>query len=826
MAGVLGWLQWRKPVRADDVAEFLNKSVGAGKISFSNLGMSITRLDDADLQLAVAATARTVFALYAKIDSTDYLQGTLKMDPDSTADVRRLLADNEASQRPEFSRLRPFPPDPYQAVIVRMTAPAGMSFGYQGVIAAHRDGERWSFTLVSGAFGSGYRAGEARSTFGSATFLAGDANDDLRLRALASGFQAFSDRVSETRNSLETARAATVNLRREAFMARIAPGSVFGGVAIRTGEQQGTALYLEIIGLTPGNGVTALLRNAGGWHYARAFDGSWSADDQFENATLNLSSPPDQAIRNAGPFLENTQTWTFALRMDPKGNLFESNRFFQYRLQYLNAGQVPPLKAALEAEFDGATSLTAPGSLYHGTAVSKASGVSEPVLLRFGGRSADRESVQAAIESTSRSWKRPLHGTIIGNSRRSGGEPVRLRSGAKEAVDEAPAESVLGDRDDLEIRLGAGEGSLEGEDDRFTYRFATVQAGDLTSLDASRAARAARFNAVLREGIAYDGVIRDDQGSVTEARLSVARIDRQKGTIAASVHSLVQLRVYQDFLGTCNPSDASITLDSTGKGEFDTSDSLAVPFLVAPVPHTLQLALIGNAITGGIKGDPQWAMEFPVGVFLAAPCEGAEPGSPPADGSVFPSFPKSGGAYVLSAGTWKPVPRNNGHVVVETTHPMTEDELTGGPLGLVSLGVRRLSEKGQKLSYLEFDGKDPRPEADGPSVTLLFVGPASSGPPFAELAPLEVLKDGKRRIQIEGGSPEAKRGERKGASTPTGDPSAAKELPSAPIRFGEQRSAAYVRRPGPGFILLTTTAAPPAGPYAFNADAGYELTIK
>jgi len=487
--------------------------------------------------------------------------------------------------------------------------------------------------------------------------------------------------------------------------------------------------------------------------------------------------------------------------MDPKGNLSETNRSYQYRFEFVNAGQLPPLRAGLAAEFDRAMSATAPGSLYRGTSVSRTTGASEPILLRFTGRSGDGESLGAAIESTTRQWIRPLRGVVIGNAKRSGGEPVRLRSSSSEAVEEALADSVLGDRDDLAIRLAVEGRSLAGEDGRFTYRLETVEAGDLGSLDAARAARVNRFSGALRDGIAYDGVVRDDQGSVTQARLEIAHIDRQKGTIAASIHSLVQLNVYQELSGSWSPSDVSITLSTTGNGEFDFSDSLAVPFLVGPVAHTLQLALVGDSITGGIKGDPHWTMEFPVGVFLSAPAEGPEPDSQPANGSVFPLFPKTAGAYLLSGGSWRPLPRNNGHVVVETIHPMTAEEASGGALGAVASGVRRLAQKGVKVAYLEFDGKDPRPEADGKVVTLLFIGPELSRAPLMELALADVLKDGRRGIEVAGGPPAA-------------------------ISFGEQRAAAYVRPVGRGAVLLTTTSALAPGSYALNADVGYELSIR
>jgi len=798
VAGVVAARHWRAPLSADAVAAFLDKAAGAGKVGFSDVRIAIKRQGDNDLRVSATATARTAAPLYSRVDSTDYLQGTLKLDPDPAMEARRLIADKDGARAPEFARFRPFPADPYQAAILTKTADAGAAYAFQATVAAHRDGDSWKLSLLSSGYIGAFPSGEPRASFGGATFLAGDAGDDARLRALAADLQAFAERVAETRRGLEAAHAAAVGARRQAFLARLAPGSVFRGVAQRAGDEEGTALYIEILGRSEGAGVSALLRNAGGWHYARPFQGSWSADDDFQAPLLTLASQAGQAIRNAGPFLEYTQAWTLALRMDARGNLSGEGGAYRYRFEYVNADQLPGVKASLMQEFEQASAAAAPHALYRGTAVSRASGASEPILLRFGERPDDGETLEAELESTTRLWKRPLRGVLIGNSRRSGGEPIRLRSGEAEAADEAPADSVLGARDAIEIRLRVENGRLTGGDERFSYGLAPVGAAELKEMAGSRAARARRVAAVLREGIAFDGTVRDDQGSVTDARLEIGGVDAQRGTIAASIHSLVQLNVYQDFRGTWDPSEGSITLVATGRGEFDYSDSLAVPFLVAPVPSTLQLALVGDSITGRIKGDAHWTIDFPVGGFLAALTEGPEPGSPAASGGVYPVFPARAGAYLLSAGSWKPLPRNNGRVVVETIHP--EAPAAGsGPLGVVTEGVRRLGQKGVKLPYLEFDGKEPRPACAGDAVTVLVIGPGLAGAPL-ELAPVETLKDGRRGVEVAG-------------------------APPAGIEFGEQRAAAYVRPAGPGAVLLTPTSSLPAGGYALSAGAGYEFAV-
>ena len=800
LGGFFVWRRGQTPDLKEAVAAFLDRTVGGGRVRFSVVRIGIVRPGDADLQLSVAATARTLLPLYSRIDATDYLRRTFQLDPGSMAEARRLLADKRFSQNPEFTGAGPFPADPYQAAVLQMKSPADASFHYQGVINAHRDGATWVFAPISGGFEGSSPQGEARSAFGDASFVAGDAGDDARLHGLATDLQAFAGRVAEVRRNLESAHAALVDGRKKAFLAQIAPGRVFRGRALEAGEQQGTPLYLEIAGLSPENEVAALLRNDGGWHYARAFKGTWSADDEFESPTLNLTSLPDQALRNAGPFLENTQTWTFALRMNPHGGLSEKNRLFQYEFQPLPQEQASALRSRLNAEFQGAISATEPGSLYRGTAYSRTSGKSEPILLRFTGRSEGGEAVDAALESTIRSWKRPLHGTIIANARRSGGEPVRLRSGSSEAVEDAPAESVLGDRDDMDFSLGAKDGSLVGGGGQFTYRLAAAGEAERHRLEADRAEWVRRVMGILRDGIVYDGVLRETQGFVTGARIEIAHIDRQTGAISARINSRVKFNVYRDFSGTCDPSGGSLVLAATSRGAFDPSGSFNIPFLRVAAATTLHLVVTGNLITGRIEGDPHWTMEFSAGAFLSALTESSEPNSPPSDGSVFPPFPKKAGAYLLNRGGWTSLPRNQGHVVVETIRLPTDEEIPASITDAVSEGLAQFASEGRKLkvSHLEFAGKDPRPVSRGPAMILLFVGPELPDRPPVELAPAETLKDGRRRVVILCDSPTR-------------------------IRFGEQRLAAYVREVASGSILLTTTVAPAPGAYVFNADAGYEL---
>jgi hypothetical protein len=801
LGGILAWRHFRTQAPAAELTAFLERTAGAGRLRFSAVEIRTLRQDEGGLQLSVAATARTLQPLYSKIDATDYLRQKFQLDPESVADARRLLAERGSPRNSEIMGAGPVPADPYEAAILELRCPAGTQFGFRGVVDAHRDDAGWYFSLSSGGLEGGGPQGEARSGFGDPSFVAGNGDDDARLRALAAGLQAFAAHVAEGRKSSESSRAAAIEGRRKAFLAQVAPGRMFRGLAVEAEANRETPLYLEIASVSPENEVTAFLRNEGGWHNARVFQGSWSTDDGFENPVLSLISSPDQAVANAGPFLENTQKWSFALHMDPRGALSERDSHYQYQFQPLRPEEVSALKAALEAEFARAMTATSPGLLYDGTAASRTAGTSEPVLLRFTGRSPDGKSVEAVLESTVRSWKRVLHGTIIDNSRRTGGEPLRLQTGANEATEDAPAGSVFGNRDDLQIRLGIKDGLLAGEDGRFAYRLSVANDAFLQQLEATRAERARRFMGAIRAGIAYDGILRESQGIMTQVRLEITGIDPQTGAITASICTLAQFGIHRDLFGTFDASGGAVVFGSRGRGELDAIVNPNIPFLKAPNTPTLRLTFTGISIAGPIEGYPHSRIEFPTGTFLSAPTESSEPNSPPADGSVFPPFPKNGGAYLLSRGAWASMPKNAGRIVLEKVKSSSELRL---PINVAEIdmeeegGPARTEHKG-KVPYLEFDGKVPRPKSNGPAIIVLFIGPAPADIPPVELAPAETLPDGRRRVELMGDAPTM-------------------------IRFGEQRLAAYVRQIAPNAMLFTTTSPLPPGPYVFKADAGYELT--
>jgi hypothetical protein len=784
----LFWWHGRVPVAKADVAAFLDRTQGGDRLRFTVEAVAPLREANGEIQLGVAATGHATGPLFTKLDAADYLARSLQVDTAEAAKASELM------QQEAPAPSSPVPEDPLKAVILQPSAPAGAPFPFQGVIAARKNGGAWDFRLLSGGFEGAGPQGDLRSLFGAAAYAAGDPGDDARLRALVSAFRDFTARVILERKALDLGGPT----HREVLMAHIAPGTVFRGQATEVGEQVGTTLYLEIADVTAEGDVTALLRNEGGWRSARTFQGSWGTDDASGAPVLNLSSSPDQAVSGAGPFLENTQMWTFALKVDAQGRLTEDNRLYRYRFLPLSLDQTGAARIRLEAEASRALAATESGVLYHGTAVFRATGASEAILLRFGEQAEDGSSIGAAIESTTRPWKRALHGSILQNSRRSGGEPIRLETQASEAVADAPADSVLGDRDDLDLHLGLDGASLVGGDALFTYQLAPAGEADLQRLEAARAERRRLFLNAFRTDIEFDGELHEEQGYIGHARLEIAHIEPGTGAIRARIDSLAWPGVHRDFVGTCDPSSGSVVLVATAKGSFDESGEFDVPFLVSPSPATLHLILDGSVITGIIEGDARWRMEFPASVFLATPTENVDAGIPPGIGAVFPALPKADGAYLLAHGVWEALPRNNGRIVVEEVKESSGVLEATNVADALQREIAHVAAKTvkKKISYLEFDGKEPLPISTGQTLVLCVVGKERGGIPV-QLTASELQKEGQRRVMIGNGA-------------------------QTKVLFSE-RVPTYVRLVAPGHLMITATAVLAPGLYATNADGGYEF---
>jgi hypothetical protein len=61
---VLAWLHWRTAVPTGDVTAYLDASVGAGRVEFSDVRVDTLRKDESRVLIAVAANATVLGPLY------------------------------------------------------------------------------------------------------------------------------------------------------------------------------------------------------------------------------------------------------------------------------------------------------------------------------------------------------------------------------------------------------------------------------------------------------------------------------------------------------------------------------------------------------------------------------------------------------------------------------------------------------------------------------------------------------------------------------------------------------------------------------------------
>jgi hypothetical protein len=817
MAGVyLSWRALSRPVGAAELTTFLEKRA-ANTIHISSLEIGTVAVGDGRLRISFAAKGRTVEPLYVRVDAAEYLSRELHITIESATNAGSGASASQAAPIPESGSLGPPPPDPRDATILQLRNPTGTPVLYQGTLEAVRSNNGWDLKVIDESFGdAGTSLGRSRASFGSSTFVVGEPSDAAELLARAAALSKYASRLADAKRVGAAARKDERSARLQSFIEHLAPGTLYRGAAVDQNGQSSPALFLEITGLSGGNQVNALLRNDGGWHDSRRFRGEWSDDPDCRVLSITLSSRPNEAIRNSGPILEDAQLWRFNFQADANGDLTGADRNYRYHFARLSAGQAASLKEELAADFDAVFAATMPGAVYDGVAVSRSTQNSEPLILRFVERDEAGTYLAGRFESPTRKIRRAFTGSLIGNSHRSAGLPVRLVSAAANAAPDAGGASMLGCENDLALRMRLDGQNLIGEDALFSYRFSPATAADLHAFDAVRAERSRRFLQALKPSIEYDGTIRDDQGYVVHTRLHILRVEPEKRLVAATIESRGQTRFFREFTGSCDPSEGLLVLDTTSRANLDSDSDLGVPLFSAGRRFSVRFLLSEDDLVGKIDNDEQTTLDFPLGTFLQ-------------ETPILPSYPVAAGGYVLKGGVWLALPRNGGRAIPykppSKTNPLVRD--LGGILnsatgGLLHAGgdALRPGDSGApaprpgKASDLMFDGRDPIPEVDGAHLVVLYVGAPQSPPkapasgqrnsndrPSIEIAPTTTGKDGKRSADLIRISPDVQ-------------------------GFGNQRIAAYVFESDKGTVLLTATGPVPAGTYAVDADEPFELEVR
>jgi hypothetical protein len=789
----------------------LDRDVGAEKLRFQTASPKFTRLDANRVKLTFTAEGKLSEALYQLTDINTALAAEIAAALPRLTEADRVLASRSGAKLRESAGLGEPPADPRQAALLRATAKTDEIVRYEGEALATRGQDGWSLQLLEGHFPTPPPEGEPRGSFGAKTYVADDIQDLAALKALIAARLAYAERALAAATKFAAQLAEDRRARLQQFQAQLKPGTLFTGSArnLRDAKTQSLTLEITAFNATAGT-LNAVLRNDGGWSDTRAFQGNWKADEEVEHMAITLGTRQNQAVPNAGPFLEVNDTFALDFTLTDSGSLKAATRNYEFSFNRVSEAEAAGLRAQLAGEITPLISATAKDVVYRGAAISKNSQASEPVLLHFTRQDNDGALLQATLTSPDHAtWRRQLRGTLIANRYRSNDQPVRLQLNGQDHIARAPNQSVFAYGYDLSLKFAVAGNQLTGEDNRFDYRLTRVTDAELAQFKAEREAREKRFLNVLRVGAVYDGaVINARAGATSRLRLRVRQIEPASKTIVVRLESREQTGTYYDMSGSYEPVDGTLALGGTGL------NSRSIPWRKQNVPpffywpervYQANLQLSDEGLTGELNSY-EWTFNIPIGA-MAAQDQTTD---------VSTDFPVGTGAYVKGAdGQWLLLPGNGG-----ATHAASQ-VLKGisGLLGSVSIGGKPLNQGAQstpdKVADLTFTGNTAVPAVTGDDVVIVFIGdlkpiPANllqSNPELADYPPMELAAthtaaNGNRKVDL------------------------LRIVPGL-AGFREARIAATLDQPKPGVWLLTCTSRLAPGTYALAAGENYfELRIR
>ncbi len=765
----------------------LDAQLGAGKVHFTAVALEPVSTSAQERVVKFKATGTLATDLFVRNDTLALLR---EKYPDRLARLEALATEFATPANlhlAEIAKLGHPPADPLEFVLLAKTADAGLALAATGQLTATRGPDGWKLEVGPGDFVPALPLGKPRANHPAAALLVADPAFASTLDHAIADRLAFAGKLEDARLQMAEQIRQERDARQAALLVALQPGALFLGRAepLAIGTETAPGLVLEIASAKEtARQVTALLRNKGDWTDTRTFAGTWETDADFTALKLQLATRASQTVPDAGPLLATAAAWTIDLTLDPEGHLVGQSPTHKYTFTRVPSADLERTRAELAAVHEAAIAATRPGTVYRGTVTAKANGTAATAFLRFTRQDDNGVRIEAEIELADQPGRtRAFRGYIAANPHRTGDRPLRLASESRRRNSRTDNASVAGLAFDLAPAFAIKGGALSGIDDFFEYEFAPLSADEVGQLDDSRRTAQTNLLAVVKAGSTYDGTARHRDGFDTALRLRFTRVE-DDGTVGAVVESLKRPGVLARLAGTIDFAARRLQLSSTG-GRPDADSGLRVPFLVQDAKYTLDLALAESAIDGTIEHDTDWTLRFALGSgAIAAPAE-------------LPAWPTAGGAYVLTSGSWKPLPANNGHPV------NSRSSKKDGPV---------------KVAELIFDGKAAVPAIPLISpVVIVYVGAVTppsadlvakypeelTGYPGVELAPARKALVGSKRIaDLFRVTPEI-------------------------AGFQTARIAATLSTPEPGITLLVANTPLQPGFYALLANGNaFELQVK
>ena len=440
--------------------------------------------------LKFTATVELTEPLFTQVASADYLtqQGA---DPLVFKRIGDILGGQGSPRLRELAGLKDSVANLNDVALLRESSPTGHRHTVAGKIVATRADNLWKIGFMQGfAADSQPPVGRKLSEYRGDVLVLDRPQDAEKARSIVANAgdvlkrlePARAQWVKEEAEKTEQKRQERLAAQQEWLnrnLAKIQPGTLFVGTATDRNGSPPQILYLEITDLDKErNRVSAWLRNDGGWADTRRIQGTYVADIERDVFTVKLDTRVEQAVRNAGPFLQWEEVFTAPLTLD-NDTLKGTTGNWSWQLTRVKSEEQKNKEIANARENELKwMEASKVGAVYKVLATRSDRGWSEEYYFTFTKNEKNGIQIEGKLELPARQWSRQFTGTLITNKYMAQGKPLKLFTKTSDRIAQAHELSPLQYEGDFSWapQLDSGRMRL---DDRWHLEFEPVSAEDM-----------------------------------------------------------------------------------------------------------------------------------------------------------------------------------------------------------------------------------------------------------------------------------------------------------------------------------------------------------
>ena len=327
-------------------------------------------------------------------------------------------------------------------VLLRESTKAQSRFTATGDIQAQRPVRAWEIHVANVQVNAS-PVGSLRSQFTGNVLLLDRPDDVQKFKTSLADALATLTTLQQSQKKYQEKLAKDETDRRQALLAKIAPGTLFNGTATQ-GTNTPQPLWLEITDMDPDRKtIRALLRNDGGWDDARRFEGTFELDTTKNLTSVVLKTDASQLVQNCGPFLEWNETYQWSLKLDGDSLTAPGNN---WSYKFTRLADDAKKQAEITFAKENATkwlAATKAGMIYKVTASLADRAWSEEYFFTFTKQEKEGLVIEGTLELPSRGFSRKFTATLLTNKYKANRKPLRLLTLGTDAVKQANKLSPL-----------------------------------------------------------------------------------------------------------------------------------------------------------------------------------------------------------------------------------------------------------------------------------------------------------------------------------------------------------------------------------------------